>query len=163
MTAILTVQGVTKRRNNAELFDPLSFTLSPGQGLGIYGYNDSGKSTLLDIIAGLEKPSTGQVQLNGRLGYAMQHVGYQEALSFKDNLYIEAYLSGLKGQQATAWVEYVAQRMEITPYWHKRYSKGSSGMKGRLPIATALLGAPQLILLDEVYSFLDQHGIAQTH
>ncbi|HBT95413.1 MAG TPA: multidrug ABC transporter ATP-binding protein, partial [Coriobacteriia bacterium] len=122
----------------------------------------SGKTTLLDIIAGLEKPTGGSVQVSGSVGYVMQHPGFQEHLSFKDNLLLEAYLSGLKGEEAKAQVELLAARLEILPFWKKRYSKGSSGMRGKLSIAAALFGAPQVLLLDEAFNYLDEHAVEQT-
>ena len=97
-----------------------------------------------------------------RLGYVMQHCGFQESLSFKDNLLAEAYLSGLRGDAAKAQAEWLAARLEILPYWKKRYSRGSSGMRGRLSVAAALIGQPPLLLLDEAFNFLDGHSVEQT-
>lgn len=162
MTVILSVQGLQKKRD-AQIFDPVSFTLAAGEGLGILGFNGSGKTTLLDIVAGLENPSAGQVHVQGRVGYAMQNAGFQDNLSFKDNLRIEALLCGLKGPAVEAEATKAAARMEVLPYWNKRYAKGSSGMKGRLGIAAAIIASPQLLLLDEAYSFLDEHSTEQAH
>jgi ABC-type multidrug transport system ATPase subunit len=157
----LVLDHISKRRSE-EIFAPVSFTLHPGQGVGIFGYNGSGKTTLLDIIAGIEQPSGGSVARHGRIGYVMQHSGFQESLSFKDNLLLEAHLSGLSGEEAKRQAHLLAARLEILPYWTKRYSKGSSGMKSRLSVAAALFGQPQIILLDEAFNFLDQHSIEQT-
>jgi ABC-type multidrug transport system ATPase subunit len=162
VNATLILDNVKKRRGE-EIFAPVSCVLRPGEGLGIFGHNGTGKTTLLDIIAGIEKPTEGSVQVQGRIGYVMQHLGFQESLSFKDNLLLEAYLSGLKGDEAKRQAHLLAARLEILPFWTKRYSKGSSGMRARLAVAAALFAAPQLLLLDEAFNFLDEHSIEQTH
>jgi ABC-type multidrug transport system ATPase subunit len=162
MGATLILEGVCKRRSK-ELFSPVSCVLNPGEGLGVFGYNGSGKTTLLDIISGIEKPTAGRCVVNGTVGYVMQHVGFQESLSFKDNLLTEAYLSGLRGSQALEQARLVASRLEILPFWNKRYAKGSSGMRGRLSVAASVLSSPQLLLLDEAFNFLDEQSITQAH
>ena len=158
----LILQDVQKRWGE-QVFSPVSCTLGPGEGLGIFGHNGSGKSTLLDIIAGLTQPSAGKVVMRGMVGYVMQHAGFVESLSFKDNLLSEAYLSGLRGQEARRQAHLAAARLEMLPFWTKRYGKGSSGMKGRLSVAAALLASPQILLLDEAFNYLDERSIEQTH
>jgi len=162
MAATLILENIQKCWSE-ELFAPVSCTLGPGEGLGIFGYNGSGKTTLLDIIAGIEQPTTGKLTVNGSIGYVMQHAGFYESLSLKDNLMTEAYLCGLRGEEARAQVHLIAARLEILPFWTKQYSKGSSGMKGRLSVAAALLASPQILLLDEAFNYLDERSCAQTH
>ena len=162
MTATLILENIQKHWSEA-VFAPVNCTLSSGEGLGIFGYNGSGKSTLLDIIAGIEQPTAGKLTVNGSIGYVMQHAGFYESLSFKDNLMTEAYLCGLRGDEAKTQVHLAAARLEMLPFWTKRYSKGSSGMKGRLSVAAALLSTPQILLLDEAFNYLDERSIGQTH
>ena len=162
MSPTLILDSVQKRWGE-EVFAPVSCTLSPGEGLGVFGFNGSGKTTLLDIIAGIIQPTAGTVTVNGSIGYVMQHAGFQESLSFKDNLMTEAYLSGLRGEEAKRLVHLAAGRLEMLPFWTKRYSKGSSGMQGRLSVAAALLSSPQILLLDEAFNYLDERSIEQTH
>jgi ABC-2 type transport system ATP-binding protein len=113
------------------------------------------------MIAGIERPTAGHCSVNGSIGYVMQHAGFQESLSFRDNLLTEALLCGLRGAEAAEQVRLVAARLEILPFWDKRYAKGSSGMRGRLSVAAALLASPQLLLLDEAFSFLDEQSVTQ--
>ena len=162
MNTTLVLDGVQKRRGE-DIFAPVSCTLSPGEGLGVFGYNGSGKTTLLDIIAGIERPTAGKLSVNGSIGYVMQHSGFQESLSFKDNLMTEAYLCGLRGDEAKQQVHLVADRLEMLPFWTKRYAKGSSGMRGRLSVAAALLSSPQILLLDEAFNYLDERSTKQAH
>jgi lipopolysaccharide transport system ATP-binding protein len=150
----LVVTGLGKRRGS-QLFDALSFSLAAGEGLGVCGHNGSGKTTLLDIIAGLQKATAGSVSVHGGIGYCMQHAGFQESLSFRDNLLLEAHLCGMGGKEAARRAELAAARCDVLPFWKKRYSKGSSGMRGRLNVACAIVASPQLLLLDEAFNFLD--------
>ncbi|MDR2491929.1 MAG: ABC transporter ATP-binding protein [Coriobacteriales bacterium] len=158
VTAPLALEGVAKTRGE-QLFSPVSLMLQEGEGIGVYGHNGCGKTTLLDIMAGLLRPTHGKVCRAGKIGYVMQHAGFQEQLSFKDNLLLEACLCGLSGAAAKRAAEQVAELCNILPFWKTRYSKGSSGMKGRLGVACALMGSPQLLLLDEAFNFLDEPAI----
>jgi ABC-type multidrug transport system ATPase subunit len=155
MEKILTVSQLQKKRR-VPLFEPVSFFLLRGEGLGIYGRNGCGKTTLLDILAGLTKPDAGEFTRAGRIGYVMQRDGFQDALSCRDNLRVEAALCALPGQTARARVQSCAAQCDILPFWRKRLSRCSAGMRARLSIAAALLPEPELLLLDEAFSGLDQ-------
>ncbi|MDR0852436.1 MAG: ATP-binding cassette domain-containing protein [Clostridiales Family XIII bacterium] len=155
MGDVLTVRSLQKIRK-VPLFLPVQFSLSAGEGLGIYGHNGCGKTTLLDILAGLQKADSGAFQLNARIGYVMQTDGFQDALSCRDNLLVEAALCGLKGSAAKARVDLCAAQCDLLSFWNKRLSKCSAGMRARLSLAAALLPDPGLLLLDEAFSALDQ-------
>jgi ABC-type multidrug transport system ATPase subunit len=161
MDATLLLEDIQKRRGE-DIFSPVNCVLGPAEGLGVFGYNGSGKTTLLDMIAGIERPTAGRCVAHGSVGYVMQHAGFQESLSFKDTLLTEAYLCGLRGSQATEQVRLVAARLELLPFWNKRLAKGSSGMRGRLSVAAALLASPHILLLDEAFNFLDEQSVTQT-
>lgn len=151
---ILTVNGVTKKR---AAFEPLSFTLQKGEGILLRGKNGVGKTTLLDIIAGIIKPDTGLVQMFGSTvpGYAMQNPGFYEDLSCYDNLVMEAELVGLGAKKAKAAALQAAEECLCKDFLKKSYKKLSSGMKAKVSIAAALLCDPQLILLDEPFNAID--------
>jgi ABC-type multidrug transport system ATPase subunit len=152
---ILSVSNIQKRRGEP-LFAPVSFTLEAGEGLGIYGQNGQGKTTLLDIIAGILKPDTGTVTLGAMPGYVMQEGGFQEGLSCRDNLIYEASLCGFAHGDAAARVSVCAEHCGVTPFLKKRLSKCSAGMRARVSIAAALISEPGLLLLDEPFNALDQ-------
>jgi ABC-type multidrug transport system ATPase subunit len=157
MNEILTVSRLQKIRRTP-LFEPVSFSLVRGEGLGVYGRNGCGKTTLLDIIAGVVKPDAGEFSRAGSLGYVMQQDGFQEALSCRDNLRLEAALCALTGKTARERVQECAERCDLLAFWHKPLSRCSVGMRARLSIAAALLPAPELLLLDEAFSGLDRES-----
>ena len=150
----LSVQGISKAYK-APLFESVSFTLAAGEGLGILGHNGCGKTTLLDIIAGIQKPDAGTVVCYTPVGYVMQSDSFQDALSCQDNLRLEAALCGFKGRDAQERIQRVAAQCDTLGYLKKRLSKCSAGMRARISIAAALLPAPGLLLLDEAFSALD--------
>jgi|GEM_PF-3526452 len=154
----LLVEKVTKVRGTA-LFSPVSFTLHAGEGIGIYGHNGCGKTTLLDMIAGVRSPDAGEIKLGVSVGYVMQSDGFQDSMTCRDNLLFEAALCGLRGQEARQRVELAAEQCGVSDFLGKRLSRCSAGMRGRLSIAAALIPKPGVLLLDEAFSALD----SETH
>jgi ABC-type multidrug transport system ATPase subunit len=154
MTRVLACNDIRKFKKRP-LVNPVSFELNQGEGLAVCGYNGSGKTTLLDIIAGLIEPDEGRVNFKGSVGYVMQHPGFQESLSVKDNLHLEAALCGLRGQAAIDRISLVADKCGLVDFFNTRYSKCSAGMQAKLSIAASLMPSPNLLLLDEAFNALD--------
>ena len=152
---VLFVENLSKSYNNIEVFSKLSFSLREKESLGIVGGNGRGKTTLLNIIAGLEKPTSGAISLSSKIGYVMQRGGYVERLSLRDNLRFFAELHGLKKQEAKDRIEYCVEICRLSEELNKRADKCSYGWTKRLSVAIALLSSPQLLLLDEAASGLD--------
>lgn len=152
---ILTVERLNKSYK-APLLREVSFTLKSGEGIAIQGHNGCGKTTLLDIIAGLQKQDSGSFATNAVLGYVMQKNGFQEGLSCLDNLRLEAALCGLKGQSANERIDECIADCQLESFVCKKVSKCSAGMRGRLAIALSLIPDPGLLLLDEAFSALDE-------
>ena len=137
------------------LFQPVSFQLAAGEGLFLAGRNGSGKTTLLDVIAGISKPDSGTVRCRARIGYVMQHGGFYDTLSCRDNLLLEAGLSGMSGKAAQASVQKASRLCGVEAFLQKPISKCSGGMRTRAAIAAALINEPGVLLLDEIFSHLD--------
>ncbi|MDR2649372.1 MAG: ABC transporter ATP-binding protein [Clostridiales bacterium] len=151
----LEAKGLVKNYKRP-LFQPLTFSLAPGEGLGIYGPNGCGKTTLLDIIAGVQKPDGGSFRLNGEVGYCMQDDGFTPYMTCRDTLMMEAAICGLRGRTAAARVRLCVERCGVTSYLHKHVRQCSAGMRIRLSLAAALIPDPNVLLLDETFSALDQ-------
>ncbi len=165
----LKVSGIGKHYGETLLFKNISFQLNRGDVLAITGWNGSGKSTLLRIIAGLVRPSAGQVGMffNSEAipkESRRQFVGMvAPALSLYDEL------TGLENMEFFCRVRGVActpsdcldivDRVELTEHAAKMCREYSSGMKQRLKLAQALLHKPPLLLLDEPGCNLDSKGI----
>lgn len=158
MQKVLEVKDLQKVRETS-LFSPVSFSLNSGEGIGLYGHNGCGKTTLLDIIAGLQSKDSGEINLNTSIGYVMQNDGFQDNLSCRDNLIIEAAICGLSGEVARNQIDYCATLCEVVPYWKKKISKCSAGMRARVSLAAAFISNPGLLLLDEAFNTLDHDTV----
>lgn len=154
----LSLTNVEKIRKSKSLFAPVSFVLHASEGLAVQGHNGCGKTTLLDCIAGVEKATNGKIEIAGRLGYAMQRPGFQANLSCLDNLLIEGALSGMRGKELRASVLHTADACGCSEYLKKAYYKCSAGMQARISLAAAVIKKPQLLLLDEPFSALDEQS-----
>jgi heme exporter protein A len=166
--ATIEARGVRHRYRPQRGLDPVSFTLSAPGSAAIVGPNGSGKSTLLRIVAGLLRPSDGdlRVEVEGReIGFAARrpHVGlaapdleFYDELTCLENLAFAAESRGLDAPRATAHA--ALERTGLGPRASDRVAALSSGMKQRLRLAFALLHRPPILLLDEPGAHLDEEG-----
>jgi len=165
---MLTISGLSKTYSNGvRALDRIQLTV--GRGLfGLLGPNGAGKSTLMRTIAALQEPDEGSIVLDGldvltnphelrrRLGYLPQDFGVYPGVSALALLEHIAVLKGIGGRRARR--EEVLGLLELTNLYdvrNKAVSTFSGGMKQRFGIAQALLGAPDLIIVDEPTAGLD--------
>jgi ABC-2 type transport system ATP-binding protein len=144
---------------------PISIQVNTGDVLGIVGENGNGKTTLLRCMAG-------QLALDsGELSFAQlenpDHYDIKHHLAFipqriprwygllKDNLHFSAAISGVKGEENTVMVDFMLERLDLTPYAHLTWNQISSGYRTRFEIARILLQKPRLLILDEPLANLD--------
>ena len=166
----LEARSLAHRYGQHRGLEPVSFTLAAPGVVAVTGVNGSGKSTLLRIIAGLLRPSAGEVTLTlgGRaivpaerrhcVGFASPELQFYDEFSVAENLTFAAEARGLAGRRE-AVAESLA-RVGLQSRARDRVNELSSGMKQRLRIAFALLHRPALLLLDEPGSHLDDDGRA---
>jgi len=147
----------------------VSLTVHRGQIVGLIGPNGAGKSTLLNLIAGLILPTNGHVAICGHsarsvaarrnLGYMPEHPVFPGLYSARAVLRYHGALLGLSAGAISAQMDKVIQQLQMQEFLDRPASEFSQGMKQRLALATAMMGAPQLLLLDEPSNGLDPLGV----
>ncbi|QSB17365.1 ATP-binding cassette domain-containing protein [Natronosporangium hydrolyticum] len=161
------VQRLTKRYRGVTAVEELSFSVPPGQITGFLGPNGAGKTTTLRMILGLVQPTSGAVAIGGHryrelaapnavVGAALDGAYAHPGHSARSHLRVHCALAGYPACR----VDEVLAQLEMTEYADRRYRTYSTGMRQRLNLATALLGDPQVLLLDEPVNGLDPQGIA---
>jgi len=138
--------------------DNVSFTVQKGEILGIIGLNGSGKTTLLRIIAGVYKPDSGTVQVNGTLSPLMQiGAGFQGDLVAKENIIMNGMLLGISKSEITHKVKSILQYAELEKFSNMKLKYYSSGMRARLAFATSMQINPDILLMDEIQAVGDKN------
>ncbi|MCQ4277459.1 ABC transporter ATP-binding protein [Pseudomonas stutzeri] len=155
------IQGVNQRYGSMTVLHDLDLTLGEGEVLGLFGHNGAGKTTSMKLILGLLTPSEGQVRVLGRaphdpevrrqLGYLPENVTFYPQLSGRETLRHFARLKGASLGQ----VDELLEQVGLAHAAERRVKTYSKGMRQRLGLAQALLGDPQLLLLDEPTVGLD--------
>jgi ABC-2 type transport system ATP-binding protein len=164
--AVITIEGLTKRFGEVVAVDDLSFQVDQGTVVGFLGPNGAGKTTTLRTLLGLVTPTAGSARIDGKpyreLPDPVRHVGaVLEASSFhpgrsaRNHLRVVATAAGLPPTRAD---ETLAQ-VGLTEAARRRVGGFSLGMRQRLGLATALLGDPQVLILDEPANGLDPEGV----
>jgi ABC-2 type transport system ATP-binding protein len=163
---MIEADGLTKRYGATLAVDELSFTVHPGRVTGFLGPNGAGKSTTLRMVLGLDAPTAGAVTVNGRqyrqLPAPLREVGslldaraVHGGRQARHHLLLLAQSNGIPRSR----VDEVLELVGLTPVAQRRTKGFSLGMAQRLGIATALLGDPRVLLLDEPVNGLDTEGI----
>lgn len=162
----LFLNHISKKYKDKTAVDDVTLRITPGV-WGLLGANGAGKTTLMRMIAGIMRPTAGQVEYDGlpidalgasyrdRFGYLPQEFGFYPEFTVKDYLYYMAALKGLKKREARQKTEELLTQMTLTEVRNKKIIKLSGGMKRRVGIAQALLNEPEILVLDEPTSGLD--------
>jgi ABC-2 type transport system ATP-binding protein len=163
---LIDARGLVKRYRSTLAVDNLSFEVRPGTVTGFLGPNGAGKSTTMRMIMGLDRPDAGKVKIGGRsygdLRWPLREVGaLLEAKAFHPGRTARAHLKALAASNAIdrRRVDEVLAITGIEKAADRRAGKFSLGMSQRLGIASALLGDPAVLLLDEPVNGLDPEGI----
>lgn len=134
----------------------LSFSVAPGQMLGVIGRNGAGKSTLLRLLGGVGRPDQGQVTVNGRIGALLDlGAGFHPDLTGRENVYIGGVISGLTRRQVNERFDSIVAFAELEEFIDSPLRTYSSGMQMRLAFAVAVHIQADVLLIDEVLAVGD--------
>ena len=164
--AAIVVEGLTKRFGEFTAVDDVSFSVRRGTVTGFLGPNGAGKTTALKAIVGIARPTAGRALINGApiesaradarvVGVYIEPTGAHPGRSARNHLRSLGALADIPA----ARVEEVLEIVELQHVAGRRVGKYSTGMRQRLGLASALLGDPEILVLDEPLNGLDPQGI----
>ena len=163
---MIEVEHLTKRFRSTTAVDDLSFSVPRGRITGFLGPNGAGKTTTLRVVLGLALPTSGRASVAGKryreldeplktVGAVLEASNYHPARSGRNQLRVLATAAGI----AHTRVDQVLAQVELSGAARRRVGGYSLGMRQRLSVAAALLGEPELLVLDEPANGLDPEGI----
>ena len=166
MTAILNINGLSKSYGKVKALNNLNLQINQGEIFGILGPNGSGKTTTLGILLSVLNADSGSFSWNGqqpskydrkKIGSLLETPNFYPYLTAKQNLSIVCKIKEVNESE----VDRVLSIGDLTNRANSKFKTFSLGMKQRLAIASALLGDPNILVLDEPTNGLDPQGIAE--
>lgn len=166
--ALLSAKGITKAYGRKTVLKDAELLLEQGSALCVFGANGSGKSTLLDILALAARPDSGSLLINGQnalsdprqlrrcIGYAPQDIALFEELTVKENLIVWSTGDRKKSEDSACRI---MDELMLANYARKKIRELSGGQKRRVNLAVALLGDPDLLVLDEPFAGMDIESV----
>lgn len=158
------IRGVTKQyKNNVKGLDSVTFSIGSGV-FGLLGHNGAGKTTLMKAISTILKPTSGTITVmrhdtmregdavRKNIGYLPQELSMYPSLSVFDFV---SYMAGLKGIRERSKVQMALEQVDMQDFSQRKIGQLSGGMKRRVGIAQALVGNPQILIVDEPTAGLD--------
>jgi ABC-2 type transport system ATP-binding protein len=161
---VLQVEGLTKRYGEFTAVDGVSFTVRPGETVGVLGPNGAGKTTTIHMILGLVTPTSGSARILGidpnhdrsaleHVAFTATYVSLPQTLTIRENLRVFARMYGVRNAEPR--IDDILQRLDITHLADRPARHLSSGQSTMAHVAKSLLSSPRLLLLDEPTSSLD--------
>jgi ABC-2 type transport system ATP-binding protein len=158
---MLAADGLVKCHGRHRALDGFDLTVEPGEIVGLIGHNGAGKTTFVEIVAGLLRPDAGRIRVGpydalteGRaarrlIGVAPQELALYGGVTVRENLRLFAGLAGLRGRRREAGMGRVLEELQLSALAHRPVGVLSGGQRRRVQAATAMVGSPSLLLLDE--------------
>ncbi|WP_083654829.1 ABC transporter ATP-binding protein [Burkholderia sp. SRS-W-2-2016] len=171
-TPVVRLKGVSRSYGQVQALANLDLDVQAGEMLAIVGPSGSGKTTLLNLIGLLDKPSTGEIDVQGEptsrltptgyarrrqalIGFVFQSYNLIPVLSALDNVLLPLRLAGRTNAAQSARARELLDEVGLAGHHHKRPEQMSGGQRQRVAIARALIGEPQLVIADEPTASLD--------
>lgn len=159
-TTLFSVSNITKTYNKKIILDSVSFELKKQEILSILGFSGEGKTTLLNILCGVEVQDSGEIHFKEReikniIGYSPQNHSFIEELSVEDNLLYFASLYKLSKQDSMDKKQELLKKFNLEHVTSQRPGELSEGQKKRVDISCALIHSPKILILDEPTANLD--------
>ena len=169
MEVLVQTHNLTKQYRQHKVVSNVNLSVNKGEIYGLIGRNGAGKTTILRLLCGLAKPTEGEIILFGqkshdmiytqnRVGILIENPGVYPNMSAKDNVKLKCLAMGISSE---GYIAELLADVGLSAADKKKVKHFSVGMKQRLGIALALVGNPELVLLDEPINGLDPQGIAE--
>ena len=159
MERLIKIENLSKSFGEQKVLDKIDFKLESGEIVGLIGPSGSGKSTVIKTMLGMEKADEGEAlvlnykmpkrEILSNIGYMAQSDALYEMLTGYENLEFFGKMKGVSAKELKKEIEYIAEVVDLTDDLKKLVSNYSGGMKRRLSLAIALIGSPELLILDE--------------
>ena len=159
MVKLIDIEKLSKSFGEQKVLDKIDFKLESGEIVGLIGPSGSGKSTLIKTMLGMEKADEGEAlifdyqmpkrEILSNIGYMAQSDALYEMLTGYENIEFFGKMKGVPSDELKKEIEYIAEIVDLTGNLKKLVSNYSGGMKRRLSLAIALIGNPELLILDE--------------
>jgi ABC-2 type transport system ATP-binding protein len=162
----LNARGVSKRYGSVLAVDNVDLSIKQGEILALFGPDGAGKTSLLQMLSGLIKPTSGAVTIYGesihtgrrRCGYVAQHFTFSQDLSVRENMQYAADLHSVPRDRFVSEMERLLRMVGLEKFPNRLAGKLSGGMKEKLAIACALISNPAVLILDEPTTGVDPLG-----
>ena len=167
MKKIINIKDFTVKFNNITILENINLTLHGPKIIALVGANGAGKSTTINSITSLVKPSKGSIKIfdqdieknfrfaRSKIGIAQQEVSQDWFFPMEKLLYFQAGFYGVKKSKAKDRIDYILNKLGLDEHKNKKMRELSGGMKRRLQIAKALVHDPEIIILDEPTAGVD--------
>lgn len=152
------IKGLRERRRNESIWalKDVSFDIMPGEVVGIIGRNGAGKSTLLKLLSRITEPTTGRIELYGRIASLLEvGTGFHQELTGRENIYLNGAILGMRRTEIERKFDEIVAFAETDEFLDTPVKHYSSGMYMRLAFAIAAHLEPEILLIDEVLAVGD--------
>ena len=159
MKEVLKVKNISKKyqaeNGEVEALKDVSFSIKEGEFVSLIGPSGCGKSTILSIIAGLEEKNSGEIEIDGEIGYMLQKDSLLEWLTIYKNVLFGLEIRNMKTTENVQYVDNLLKKYNLYEFKDKYPNQLSGGMRQRAALIRTLAIKPKILLLDEAFSALD--------